>query len=59
MAWQQRVRGADIMTKALILFAFVSLAYWNFQLQKQVEFLHAWNVVKKIRVDRLERAICE
>lgn len=41
-----------IMLAMLALYGMVTV------LQTHVDFLHAWNVVKKERVDRLARGIC-
>lgn len=32
---------------------------WLLGVEDRITFLHAWGVVKRIRVDRLEKKICE
>lgn len=43
----------------IMLVSIAMLSAYVYELRDRTDFLHAWNVVKKIRVDRLEKKICE
>lgn len=42
----------------VILLFILLLAFMHYTAE-QLRFLHAWSVVKKVRVDRLEKLICD
>lgn len=47
------------MKDLLYILSLLTLFSFHYHQQRRIDFLHAWNVVKKLRVDNLAKGICE